>query len=236
MSDESFKRISHLRITGTDRSWIASGCLAVLAAAIVCFSSDSSLEFWWQALPFSLIAALMFAFIFGIPGYLLYCGVANFVFRRTSASSKSRRRWLLGLPLLLLLAALAWRANLARPSVTARRVFPGALPASVRVLGAARGSTMMSDRGIAWFDIAPSDLRQVIQQHAMIETNASYLSHLLNADRVMGGSRVLDRLPQFSNPICYFEAGSDDYMHPYRNVLLTNPNHDRAIWFTSYDR
>jgi hypothetical protein len=216
--------------------WIAIGC-ATIALAMLLFNlfGNSSYEFWSEDFSFDLFVSAM-ALIFVLPAYLLYFGITVLVLRRTKLSIAARRCWLLGLPVLFLVGTVLNSANQLRPTATIQWVLQGKTVKSIHSVHSAFLGTMMSDRRIAWFEIAPDELRGLITQHQLTITNGVNIRSLVSGDRVLGQTDIADRIPSFRDAICYARIGSDDFQHPFSLFVLTNPNHDAAVWYSTYDR
>ena len=54
---------------------------------------------------------------------------------------------------------------------------------------------------------------------------------LVSSDWVMGQSGIAERIPLFRETVYYARFGSDEFQHPFRLVVLTNPSHDTAVWY-----
>ena len=218
------------------QSWVAGGfAILALAAGIFFWYDTCPLEFWREGMLWAaIVSAISMAVL--LPAYLLYVGVVGLVIRRTKLSVAARRRWCLGVPVLLLMAVILYSANRARPTVAIQWVLQGKTFRSIRSVHAAHLSTMMSDRRIAWFEIDPGELRGLIDQHQLVLTNSVNLHGLLSSDQVLGQRGIADRIPSFPEQVCYARNGSDDFRHPFSLIVLTNPRYDAAVWYSTYDR
>jgi len=218
------------------KRWIAFGCAIIFLAVWIFLLCDGcSPEFWWDNSLFVAFLSVASLVVLG-PAYLIYFGIAVRFLRRRTLSIAAGRRWLLGLPVLLLIGAVLYSANRARPTVKIRWVTQGKTVKSIHSVHAAHLSTMMSDRRIAWFQINSEELRGLIGQHQLAMTNGVDLRGLLTSDQFIGQTTIPDRIPSFHNPVCYARRGSDEYQHFFSVFVLTNPNHDAAVWYTAYDR
>jgi hypothetical protein len=215
--------------------WVAIGSGIIFLAMFIFLLSDDSTDFWMMNLPFVAFATAM-SLIFLLPAYAIYLLIVTLVFRRKILSIRAGRRWFLGLPTLLLVGAILIWLNQARPSVAVSWITQGNPVKSIHSVHAAHVSTMMSDRQIAWFQIDPSELRSLIAQHQLVQTNGIDIRDFLTNDWVMRRSTIAERIPSFTVPIYYALFGSDEVQHPYRVIVLTNPNHDSAVWYSTYDR
>jgi hypothetical protein len=207
----------------------------VIMAMFIFLLCDNSPDFWIMNLAFVAFTTGI-SLIFLLPAYAIYLFIVTLVFRRKTLSIRAGRRWFLGLPTLLLIGAILISLNQARPSVEVSWITQGKRAKSIHSVYAARVSTMMSDRQIAWFQIDPGALRSLIAQHQLVQTNGINLPDLLSSDWVVGRSTIAERVPSFPVPIYYALFGSDQFQHPYRVIVLTNPKHDAAIWYSTYDR
>ena len=93
----------------------------------------------------------------------------------------------------------------------------------------------MSSRHIAWFDVDPAQLRVAIRENELIATNGINLSQLLRNDRIIGGTSIPDKIPEISNPVCYFQDWHE-LNFSTRQYLFTTPAHDKAVWYYTHDR
>jgi len=128
-----------------------------IAVGVFLVLGDSSYELWGKDLPFKLFACTI-ALVFLLPLYFLYFAIADLVFGRTNISITARRRLLVGLPVLFLVFAILSVANRSRPNVAIRWILQGKAVSSIHSVHSVYGGTMMSDRSVDWFEIAPSDL------------------------------------------------------------------------------
>ena len=174
--------------------------------------------------------------IFLLPAYAVYLLIVTLVLRRKSLSIRATRCWFLGLPTLLLIGAILISLNHARPSVAISWITQGKPTKSIHSVHAARVSTMMADRQIAWFQIDPSELRGLIAQHQLMQTNGIDIRDFLTNDWVMKKTDIAERIPSFQDSIYYARVGSDEVQHYFQVFVLTNPNHDAAVWYSTYDR
>ena len=126
--------------------------------------------------------------------------------------------------------------NSARSSVAIRWMTHGKPVKSIHSVHVAHVSTMMSDRRIAWFQIGSEELHSLITQHQLVITNGVNFHGILRRDFLIGGTSIPDRIPSFRESICYVRLGSDDFQHPFSVYVLTNPSHNEAVWYTTYDR
>jgi hypothetical protein len=222
--------------SSSHKGWIAIGCATVTLAVLIVLLSDScSSYFWLEDLPFvAYISAIVLIFL--LPVYLVYYAIVVGVLRRTTFSMAARRRWLLGLPVLLLIGAILYSANHARPTVAIRWVLQGKKYKSIHSVHSADFSTMFSARRLAWFKIDPDELRSLIAQHQLTITNGVSFPSLLSGDRMLGPTGIADRIPLFRDSVCYARLGSDEFQHPFSVYVLTNPSHNEAVWYTTYDR
>lgn len=215
--------------------WVAMGGGVIILAMFVFLLNDDSPDFWMMSLPFVAFTTAI-SFIFLLPAYAIYLFIVTLVFRRKTLSTRARRRWFLGLPSLLLIGAILMSLNQARPSVAISWITRGNPAKSIHSVHSARVSTMMADRQIAWFQIDPGELRSLIAQHQLMQTNGIDLRDFLTNDWVMRKTDIAERIPSFHDAICYARVGSDDVQHYFQVFVLTNPNRDAAIWYSTYDR
>lgn len=215
--------------------WVAIGSGIIVLAMFIFLLGDSSPDFWIMNLPFVAFTTAI-SLVFLLPAYAIYLLLIKLVFRRKTLSDRARRFWFLGLPTLLLMGAILISLNQARPSVAIAWITQGKPAGSIHSVHSARVSTMMADRQIAWFQIDPGELRSLIAQHQLVQTNGINMPDMLSSDWVVGRSSIAERAPSFPVPVYYALFGSDQFQHPYRVVVLTNPEHDAAIWYSTYDR
>lgn len=216
--------------------WIAVGyTIIVLATGLLMLCGDSSIEFWRANLLFATFTSAM-AQILLLPAYLICFGIILLIFRRVNLSVAARRRWVLGPPVLFAVCIILILINDARPSVAIRWITHGKPFKSIQSVHTAHVSTMMSDRSVAWFKIAPEELHSLITQHQLIITNGVNFHGILRSDFLIGGTSIPDRIPSFRESICYVRLRSDDFQHPFSVYVLTNPSQDEAVWYTTYDR
>ncbi len=214
---------------------IGLGLLVVVVADAVFVLSDcGSLEFWPDALFVALIG-LALSMVFLLPGYLLLAGITTLILRRTHASPVVRRRWRLGPPLLLLLLATGYHFNRLRPTVGFRSATGAEAPASLRRFHYAYGHGLMWNRHVAWFEVAPADLKSFVQDKGLTLTNDVDLHRLLNSDRWISRTSVPNDVPQIPFTVCYVKLWQEQNFSTDR-YLFTTPEHDRAVWVHRHDR
>lgn len=211
--------------------------IAILAVVVffVMLCETASADFWPEGFPFAMLSSVMFLVML-LPAYLIYFGIVHSIFRRKQLSFAVRRRWLLGPPVLVLVCGLIYVVNHASPTASIQWILQGKPAKSIHKLHSSHITLLMSDRSIAWFRIAPEELDNLIAQHQLTITNDVNFAQLLNGDRVFGPTGIASRIPSFWDPICYARVGSDDAQHPYGVYVFTNPGHDEAVWYASYDR
>jgi hypothetical protein len=211
--------------------------IAILAVVVffVMLCEIASADFWLEGFSFAMISSVVFLVLL-LLAYLLYFGILHSVFRRKQFSIAVRRRWFLGPPILVLIYGLIHVVNNASPTAAIQWILQGKPAKSIHSVHASHLTLLMSDRSIAWFKIVPEDLDNLIAQHQLTITNGVNFGELLSGDRVFGRIEFANRIPSFDDPICYARVGSDDAQHPYSVYLLTNPRHDEAVWYASYDR
>ncbi len=195
----------------------------------------SSPEFWFQNASFTAFVSGL-TLVFVLPVYTVYFAVTLKILRRAKVSIVAKRRWLLGLPAAALIGAILYSFNQARPAVAIRWVLQGKTFKSLHAAHASHLTTMMSGRSLAWFEIAPVELRGLIAQHQLTPTNGVSFSALLSNDRLLGLTGIADHVPSFHDSLCYARVGSDDFRHPFSLFVFTNPNHDAAVWYATADR
>ena len=207
----------------------------VLATGLLFLCGDSSMEFWRANVLYAAFTIAMAQF-FLLPAYLICFGITILIIRRLKLSVAARRRWVLGPSVLFLVWIILILINSARPNVAIRWITHGKPFKSIQSVHAAHVSTMMSDRAIAWFQIAPEELHSLIAQHQLVVTNVVNFHGILRSDFLIGGTSIPDRIPPFLEPVCYARTGSDEFQHYFSVFVLTNTNHDEAVWYTTYDR
>jgi hypothetical protein len=217
------------------KRWVAIGSGIIVLAMFILLLCDNSPEFWVMNLPFTAFTTAI-SLIFLLPAYMVCFGITILIFRRMKLSVAARRRWVLGPPVLFAVCSILILINDARPSVAIRWITHGKPFKSIHSVHTAHVSTKMSDRSVAWFKIAPEELHSLITQHQLIITNGVDFRGVLRADFLIGGTSIPDRIPSFHDSIYYFRLGSDDFQHPFSVYVLTNPGHDEAVWYTTYDR
>jgi len=215
--------------------WVAIGSVIIILGIFVFLLCDDSPDFWVMSLPFVGFTTAI-SLVFLLPAYAIYLFIITLVFRRKTLSTRAGRRWFLGLPTLLLIGAFLISLNQARPTIAISWITHGKPAKSIHSVHYSRVSTMMADRQIAWFQIEPSELRGLIAQHQLVLTNGMDIRDFLTNDWVMKRSSVAERIPSFPDSVYYARFGSDEFQHPYRLIVLTNPNHDAAVWYSTYDR
>jgi hypothetical protein len=196
---------------------------------------DNSPEFWMMNVPFTAFTTAI-SLIFLLPAYMVCFGITILIFRRMKLSVAARRRWVLGPPVLFAVCIVLVLINSARSSVAIHWITHGKPFKSIHSVHVAHVSTMMSDRRIAWFQIGSEELHSLITQHQLVITNGVNFHGILRRDFLIGGTSIPDRIPSFRESICYVRLGSDDFQHPFSVYVLTNPSHNEAVWYTTYDR
>ena len=229
------QQINPLPVSQWRMGWAGLGCGMIILALFFFLLNDTSPEFWVINLPFVAFTTAI-SLIFILPAYIVYLAIAMMVFRRMTISIAAKRRWFLGVPTLLLFGAIIISLNQARPSVAVSWITQGKPAKNIHSVHSSRVSTMMADRQIAWFQIEPSELRGLIAQHQLVQTNGIDIRDFLTNDWVMKRSTIAERIPSFPDSVYYARFGSDDFQHTYRLIVLTNPNHDAAVWYSTYDR
>jgi len=217
------------------KRWGVAG-VGIIALAFLLLLRGVSPECWMIDLPFVMFTAGLGLAVFLLPLYAAYLAIIVRIFRHKELSEAAKRRWVLGLPGLLLLGVVVFLLNQARPSVAISWVTQGKQFKTIQAIHAANMSTMMSDRSIAWFEIGPAELRTLIVQHQLAPTNGINLPNLVSSDQIVGRTSIPERIPAFHQAVYYARYGSDEFQHPYRIIVLTNPGHDRAVWYSTYDR
>ena len=213
--------------------------MVFVAAGILLVCDTCSPDFWSEGEGFLFaIFTTLFSMVILWPAYLVYAIIVLKIFRRRNSSFVVTRRWLLGLPVLLLICAALVSANNMRPTVAIRWISKGKTVRSIHSVHASHLSLMMSDRWVAWFKIDPEELRGLIAQHQLAITNITSFSEVLRMrrDHVLGETEIADRAPSFADAVCYARVGSDEFQHQFSIFALTNPDHNTAIWYMAYDR
>jgi hypothetical protein len=206
----------------------------VFADGLILLKDAGSTEFWPDAIAFAAFTTAI-SLVFVLPGYLAIAGLTVLVLNRTKFSYATRKRWLIGPPLVLLLGVLLSLANGARPSVAIRKIIPRGTPKNIRHFHYAHMVELMSSRHIAWFDVDPAELRVAIQENGLTATNGISLNPLLGGDRIIGKTDILDQIPGISNPVCYIKEWQE-LNFSTRTYLFTTPAHDKAVWYYAHDR
>lgn len=208
--------------------------LVVLSVAIVLVADSGTLDFWPTSLQMGLLSTFV-GLLVVMPAYLVVAGVTTLILKATHCSPRVRRRWLLGPPLILLAAVVLHQLNRLRPSVSFEAIVELKAPPSLRQFHSSRLTALMQQREVAWFEIAPADLTNLISSRQLVATNEPSLSHLLTSDPWLRQAKLTDRLPvaQFSH--VYLHRWSELNFRTER-FLFTTPAHDRAVWVYRHDR
>jgi|688.fasta_scaffold318579_2 hypothetical protein len=215
--------------------WIGLGLFIEVVAVVLFWLPESgSFEFWPGAVAkagFIIVPSLVFL----VPCYLVYAGVAVRVVKRTRLSEMARRRWLLGPPVLALVAAALNLLNDQRPSVGFESATGQSAPASLRKFRYAHGGHLMSVRKIASFEIAPADLQRLVQEKELSSTNGMSLARLLNDDREFTGAGIPNWVPEVDFSVCYLHLWQE-LNFSTRRYLFTTVEHDKAVWVYMHHR
>ena len=177
----------------TDGVWIGLGLLIVVVGAVLLFVADAGTwEFWPDSLVMGLVTAAA-SMILVMPGYLAIAGLTNFILTRFGFAPAVRRRWILGPPLLALAGVCLNLLNHQRPSVAFENATGAKAPNSLRRFYHAHGLGLMWIRNVAWFEMAPADLKSLVQAKGLTATNGISLHSMLNGDRWINRTSLLTR-------------------------------------------
>ena len=95
--------------------------------------------------------------------------------------------------------------------------------------------SLMWSRHIAWFDVAPEQLRVAIRENGMTQTNGISLNQLLSEDRVVRKTDIFKQIPEIRYSVCYLHDWHEANFST-RKYLFTTPAHDKAVWYYAHDR
>jgi hypothetical protein len=195
---------------------------------------SGTLEFWPNSLLFGLFTAAI-SMVFVMPGYLAFAGITTIILKRTRCSPIVRRRWLLGPPLLALAAIVLNPLNNQRPSIGFEAATGVKAPTSLRRFHYAHGMGLMWSRHVAWFEMEPADLRNLVQVKELVATNGLSLHRLLNGDREISNTSIPTQVPESNYSVCYLNLWQE-FNFSTRRYLFTTPEHDKAVWVYMHDR
>jgi hypothetical protein len=172
---------------------------------------------------------------FFLPSYLAVAGITALFLKRARCSPAVRRRWMLGPSLLALAAAVLNLLNRQRPSVGFENATGAKAPASLRRFHYAHTQGLMWSRHVAWFEVAPADMTNLVQAKELLVTHGTRLSGLLSGDRWIGRASVPAVVPDGDHSVCYLNRWQEFNFSTDR-YLFTTPEHDRAVWVYRHDR
>ncbi len=170
-----------------------------------------------------------------MPGYLAIAGLTTVIVKRIGCTPAVRRRWILGPPLLALAAVSLNLLNHQRPSVAFENATGAKAPDSLRRFHHAHGLGLMWIRNVAWFEMAPADLKSLVQAKELTATNGISLLSMLNGDRWINRTSLAQKVPSADFSVCYVNLWQEQNFSTDR-YLFTTPEHDRAVWIYRHDR